>query len=161
MTPAPAAPASFGATLRGIAKQAWPVLISQWAGISFGVLDTAMTGHASANDLAAMALSASIYITVFVGLMGVVHALIPILAQHFGAGNNREVGRSWGQGVWLALGLSVVGGILMLFPDFWLSMSGNVDPGVRERIASYLRALSLALPAALVFRTIYALGTSV
>lgn len=161
MTPANAAPISFGATLRGIAKQAWPVLISQWAGISFGVLDTAMTGHSSASDLASMALSASIYITVFVGLMGVVHALIPILAQHYGAGNNDEVGRSWGQGVWLALGLSVVGAVLMLFPDVWLSMSGNVAPGVRERIGSYLQALVLALPAALVFRTIYALGTSV
>jgi MATE family multidrug resistance protein len=156
-----AAPISFGATLRGIAKQAWPVLISQWAGISFGVLDTAMTGHSSASDLAAMALSASIYITVFVGLMGVVHALIPILAQHYGAGNNLEVGRSWGQGVWLALGLSLVGAILMLFPDVWLSMSGEVAPAVRERIGSYLQALVLALPAALVFRTIYALGTSV
>ncbi|MCH4577935.1 MATE family efflux transporter, partial [Achromobacter xylosoxidans] len=111
MTPAQPAVPGFGATLRNIAKQAWPVLVSQWAGISFGVLDTAMTGHASANDLAAMALSASIYITVFVGLMGVVHALIPILAQHFGAGNNREVGRSWGQDVWLPLGLPAVGGI--------------------------------------------------
>lgn len=161
MSPANTAPISFGATLRGIAKQAWPVLISQWAGISFGVLDTAMTGHSSASDLAAMALSASIYITVFVGLMGVVHALIPILAQHYGAGNNDEVGRSWGQGVWLALGLSVVGAVLMLFPDVWLSMSGDVAPGVRERIGSYLQALVLALPAALVFRTIYALGTSV
>lgn len=161
MTPVNAAPISFGATLRGIAKQAWPVLISQWAGISFGVLDTAMTGHSSASDLAAMALSASIYITVFVGLMGVVHALIPILAQHYGAGNNDEVGRSWGQGVWLALGLSMVGAVLMLFPDVWLSMSGDVAPGVRERIGSYLQALVLALPAALVFRTIYALGTSV
>ena len=131
----PGAP-GFGATLRGIARQAWPVLVSQWAGISFGVLDTAMTGHASPTDLAAMALSASIYITIFVGLMGVVHALIPILAQHFGAGSNAEVGRSWGQGVWLALGLSVVGAILMLFPDVWLSMSGDVAPDVRERIAS-------------------------
>ena len=160
MTPAHQGP-GFGATLRGIARQAWPVLVSQWAGISFGVLDTAMTGHASPTDLAAMALSASIYITIFVGLMGVVHALIPILAQHFGAGNNAEVGRSWGQGVWLALGLSVVGAILMLFPDVWLSMSGDVAPDVRERIASYLRALVLAMPAALVFRTIYALGTAV
>ncbi len=35
-----------------------------------------------------MALSASVYITVFVGLMGVMHALIPILAQQFGAGRN-------------------------------------------------------------------------
>lgn len=151
----------FGASMLRIVRQAWPVLISQWAGIAFGVLDTAMTGHASAADLAAMSLSISVYITVFVGLMGVVHALIPIQAQHFGAGRYHEVGRSWGQGVWLALGLAFVGAVLMMFPDVWLSLSGDVAPEVRDRVAGYLRALALALPAALVFRTIYALGTAV
>ncbi|WP_028353973.1 MATE family efflux transporter [Bordetella petrii] len=157
----PAAPAGgFGGAMLGIARQAWPVLISQWAGIAFGVLDTAMNGHASATDLAAMSLSMSVYITIFVGLMGVVHALIPILAQHFGAGRHHEVGRTWGQGVWLALGLAAVGAVLMMFPDTWLSLSGDVAPEVRDRVAGYLRALALALPAALVFRTIYALGTA-
>jgi len=145
----------------GIVRQAWPVLVSQWAGIAFGVLDTAMTGHASAQDLAAMSLSVSVYITVFVGLMGVVHALIPIQAQHFGAGRDHEVGRAWSQGIWLALGLSVIGGLLMLFPDLWLMLSGPVDEAVRERMAAYLRALVVALPASLMFRTIYALGAAV
>lgn len=154
-------PVGFGASMRSIAKQAWPVLISQWAGIAFGVLDTAMTGHASAADLAAMSLSISVYITVFVGLMGVIHALIPIQAQHFGAGEFHEVGRMWGQGVWLALGLAMIGALLMMFPDAWLSLSGDVAPEVRERVTNYLRALAFALPAALVFRTIYALGTAV
>lgn len=144
-----------------IVRQAWPVLVSQWASMAFGVLDTAMTGHASAADLAAMSLSISVYITVFVGLMGVVHALIPIQAQHFGAGRLHEVGRSWGQGVWLALGLAFVGAVLMMFPDMWLSFSGDIAPEVRARVTSYLRALALALPAALVFRTVYALGTAV
>jgi MATE family multidrug resistance protein len=153
--------AGFGASMRAIARQAWPVLISQWAGIAFGVMDTAMTGHSSPDDLAAMALSVSVYITVFVGMMGVVHALIPILAQHYGAGRMAEVGRMWGQGVWLALGLSVIGAILMLQPHVWLSLSGQVAPGVRERVASYLQALALALPAGLMFRTIYCLGTAV
>lgn len=161
MSPTLPAEAPFGVSVRAIARQAWPVLIGQWAGIAFGVLDTAMTGHASPDDLAAMSLSASVYITVFVGLMGVIHALIPILAQNFGAGRMREVGAMWGQGVWLAIGLSVIGGALMLFPDVWLSMSGNVAPDVRARVASYLQALTLALPASLVFRTIYALGTAV
>ncbi|MDQ8032058.1 MATE family efflux transporter [Bordetella genomosp. 1] len=156
-----APPIGFGAMMLGIVRQAWPVLVSQWAGIAFGVLDTAMTGHARPQDLAAMSLSASIYITVFVGLMGVIHALIPILAQHFGAGRIDEVGRTWGQGVWLALGLSVAGGILMLFPDMWLAFSGDVEPEVRDRITWYLRALILALPSALIFRTIYCLGTAV
>ncbi|ARP85998.1 MATE family efflux transporter [Bordetella genomosp. 9] len=161
MTTSLSSATSFGAALRGIARQAWPVLISQWAGIAFGVLDTAMTGHASPDDLAAMSLSASVFITVFVGLMGVIHALIPILAQHFGAGRMRDVGAMWGQGVWLAIALSVFGGALMLFPDMWLSFSGDVAPDVRARVASYLQALTLALPATLIFRTIYALGTAV
>jgi MATE family multidrug resistance protein len=161
MTATLSAQVPFGTALRTIARQAWPVLISQWAGIAFGVLDTAMTGHASPDDLAAMSLSASVYITVFVGLMGVIHALIPILAQHYGAGRLRDVGGMWGQGVWLAIALAACGGALMLFPDMWLSLSGNVAPDVRARVASYLQALALALPAALVFRTIYALGTAV
>lgn len=147
--------------VKEILRQAWPVLISSWASIIFGVIDTAMAGHASAADLQAMALAASIYLTVFVGLMGIVHALIPIIAQHYGAKRYLEVGRAWGQGVWLALALSLVGGAAMAFPDAWLMLSGEVEPAVRNGITWYLRALILALPATLIFRTIYALGTAV
>ncbi|UHL65472.1 MATE family efflux transporter [Paralcaligenes sp. KSB-10] len=154
-------PVTLGFYIKETLRQAWPVLVSSWAGIAFGVIDTAMAGHASAADLQAMALSVSIYITIFVGLMGVVHALIPILAQHYGGGRYLEVGRTWGQGVWLALGLSLVGAVTMLFPDVWLMLSGDVEPAVRNGITWYLRALILALPATLVFRTIYALGAAV
>jgi MATE family multidrug resistance protein len=144
-----------------ILRQAWPILVSSWAGIIFAVLDTAMVGHTTAADLQAMALGASIYITIFVGLMGVVHALIPIAAQHFGAQRLDLAGHAWGQGVWLSLYLSIIGGVTLLFPDLWLSMSGTVDPEVRRLIAWYLMALAAALPAALVFRSIYALATAI
>jgi len=147
--------------LRRIARLAWPVLIGQWASMMFGVLDTAMTGHASAVDLAAMGLSVTIYITVFVGLMGVLHALIPILAQLFGAGRWREMGAMWGQGIWLALALSVAGGVILLFPGLWLSLSGDIDAAVRGKVENYLLAVALALPAALAFRTLYALANAV
>lgn len=160
----PESPAShrrFHHCVSDILRNAWPVLVSSWAGIFFGLIDTAMAGHASPADLQAMALAVSIYITIFVGLMGVVHALIPIIAQHFGAGRHASVGQAWGQGVWLALGLSLTGGATMAFPDAWLSLSGNVAPEVRDQIAWYLRALIVALPATLIFRTIYALGTAV
>src|SRR5690606_14786364 len=70
----------LGDRMKEIARQAWPVLIASWAGVAFGVIDTAMGGHAGALDLQVMALATSIYVTVFVGLMGVIHALIPILA---------------------------------------------------------------------------------
>ncbi len=160
-TAAALANTSFGTILRRLVGQAWPILIGQWAGIAFGVLDTAMTGHASPVDLAAMALAVSINITVFVGLMGVVHALIPILAGHFGAGRLHAVGASWGQGVWLALGLSAVGSTLLLFPGPWLSLAGDIDGEVRRRVEAYLIALACGLPAALVFRSMYALGAAV
>jgi len=120
-----------------------------------------MTGHASASDLAAMGLGIAVYITVFVGLMGVLHALIPILAQYFGAGRLRDMGGMWGQGIWLSLLLSAVGAVIMLFPDAWLSLSGDIDPEVRAKVNAYLHALVLALPAALAFRTIYSLANAV
>lgn len=157
----PSPVASFWRQVRETLRQAWPVLISSWAGIAFGVMDTAMAGHAGAVDLQVMALAIAVYLTVFISLMGVVHALIPIIAQHFGAGRLEDVGRAWGQGVWLALGLSALGGAAFLFPDIWLSMSGELDAPVRDGVAWYLRALILALPATLVFRTVYALGAAV
>jgi len=148
-------------TSRTILKQSWPILVSQWASIAFGVLDTAMTGHASATDLAALALGISIYITVFIGLMGVLHALIPIQAQAFGAKQYSEIGQFWGQGVWVSLLLSVLGALALAFPEVWLSLSGEISPEVRNRLAQYLQMLMIGLPAALLFRTSYALCNAV
>ncbi len=145
---------------RRIATQAWPVLIGQWASIAFGVADTIMVGHSSPQDLAAMALGSSIYASVFVGLMGVVLALSPIAGQHFGAGRHDAIGRTWMQSLWLALWLTLLGDVLMGFPDVWLVMSA-VDRSVTERVGAYLHALMFALPAALVFRTVYALNVAV
>lgn len=152
---------SFGRQIAETLKQAWPVLVTSWASLAFGVMDTAMSGHAGAIDLQVMGLSIAIYLTVYIGLMGIIHALIPIIAQLFGAGRLAEAGRAWGQGVWLALGLSAVGCGVMLFPGLWLSLSGDLDPRVVDGVTWYMRALVLALPAALVFRTIYALGAAV
>lgn len=155
------APATASHPLGAILKQAWPILISQWASIAFGVLDTAMTGHASATDLAALALGISIYITVFIGLMGVMHALIPIQAQSFGGKRYEEIGQFWSQGLWVSLVLSCFGAIVLSFPDVWLSVSGEIAPAVRERLSEYLLALTIGLPAALLFRTVYALANAV
>lgn len=149
------------ARMKETVRQAWPVLVASWAAVAFGVIDTAMGGHAGALDLQVIALATSVYITVFVGLMGVIHALIPIIAQHYGARDLPEVGRMWGQGVWLSAGLSVIGAALLLLPDTWLTISGALDPQVREGVRRYLQALAVALPAALAFRSIYALTTAV
>lgn len=147
--------------LRGILRQSWPVLISQWASIAFGVADTAMTGHSSPQDLAALALGVAIFITVFIGLMGVMHALIPIQAQSYGAQRYEEIGHAFSQGIWVSVILTMFGALLMSFPDIWLSFSGPVDPAVRDRLGSYLLALTFGLPASLMYRTVYSLAQAV
>jgi len=72
--------------VRKIAALAWPVLIGQLAVIAFGVIDTAMVGRFSATDLAALGLGGSVYISVYIGLTGILVALQPIAGQLFGAG---------------------------------------------------------------------------
>jgi len=68
---------------KGVVRLAWPVLVAQLAVIASGVLDTVMAGRYSAVDLAAVGIGASVYFSVFIGLMGVVQALSPIAAQLF------------------------------------------------------------------------------
>jgi len=145
---------------RGIVAQARALLVGQLAVMSFAVVDTVLTGHASAVDLATLGLGLSVYSTVFVGLMGAISALNPIIAQHFGAGRFAAIGASYGQGLWMALLLSAGGFLLLAFPEVWLPWL-HPPPEVEPLVARYLRVLSLALPASLMFRAIYSLNTAV
>lgn len=148
------------AIFKKLISMIWPILIGQLAGISYAVLDTMMLGNYSSTSLQAMSLASAIFVTISISLMGVVHAIIPIISQLIGARKNSEVGIFWGQGTWLALILSLVAGLLMLFPDLWLSMSGDVSKEVRDEITIYLRISYLALPAMLMYRAVYAVSTS-
>ena len=128
--------------------------------MSYAVIDTAMTGHASPADLAAMGFGASVYSSVFMGLNGVISALNPIVAHHYGARRWDAIGRSYVQGLWLALLLSLVGMPLLAFPGPWLAHI-QTDPEVKVLVTRYLGLLSLALPATLLFRATYAFNVAV
>jgi MATE family multidrug resistance protein len=106
--------------------------------------------HHPAIDLAALAVGASVYISVFVGFMGVVLAIGPIAGQLYGAGKLRESGRATEQAVWLALALAVPGCALLLFPEPFLALA-RAEPAVAAKVRDYLLGLAFALPPALVF----------
>jgi MATE family multidrug resistance protein len=142
-----------------IAALAWPLLIGQVAVIAYGVIDTAMTSRYSAMDLAALALGTSIYISVYVGLNGVLQAIAPSIGQLFGARKVEAVGFEVKQGMWLALFLTCVGALVLLFPQPLLDLA-QPSPELREKAESYLAILALALPASLGFRVYSALNTA-
>jgi multidrug resistance protein, MATE family len=145
---------------RQIAALAWPILVGQLAVIANGVIDTAMTARFSATDLAALALGASIYVSVFVGLGGVLQALAPSVGQLFGAGRVREVGYEIKQGSWLAFFLCCVGSVVLVFPQPFLTLA-QASPELTEKATLYLQILALALPATLGFRIYSALNTAI
>ena len=73
-----------GDLVRAILRLAWPVYIAQIAIMANGVIDTVMAGHYGTVDLAAVGIGASVYVTLFVTLMGVLLALTPMVAQLHG-----------------------------------------------------------------------------
>jgi MATE family multidrug resistance protein len=143
-----------------IAALAWPILVGQFAVVANGVIDTAMTSRYSATDLAALSIGVSIYVSVFVGANGVLQALSPIIGQLFGAKRFDAIGAEVKQGIWLALFMTVIGGIILLFPEPLLALA-HASPQLHAKAAAYLHALSFALPATLGFRIYGALNTAV
>jgi multidrug resistance protein, MATE family len=62
---------------RALLNQALPILLGQLAVMGNGLVDTLMAGQAGPDVLAAMAVGSSIYISLYVGLMGVIIGLTP------------------------------------------------------------------------------------
>ncbi|MBX3621039.1 MAG: MATE family efflux transporter [Rhizobacter sp.] len=147
-------------SVRRIVPLAWPVFVGQLAVLAFSTVDTVMVARFAALDLAALAIGASVYITVFVGLMGVVLAIGPIAGQLFGARKLGEAGAQLHQAVWLAIGLSVLGSAVLLMPAPFLHLS-QAPPPVAEKVRAYLANLAIALPPALLFQAFRGFNTAV
>lgn len=145
---------------RRIAELAWPVLVGQLAVVGFTTIDTVLVARFARDDLAALSVGASVYVTVFVGLMGVVLALGPIVGQLFGAGRPAQAGRQLHQAGWLALGLSLLGGAVLVFPAPFLALA-QAPAEVEGKVRSYLLALAVALPAALVMQAYRGFNTAI
>lgn len=147
-------------TTGAIVTLGWPLLVGQLAVMSNGIIDNVMAGRLSPQDLAAVAIGSSVYYVTFVGLMGVVHAISPVAAQHHGAGRLHEVGETWRQGQWLIAVLAVPGVLMLAFPQPLLSLA-RAEPDVAAGATAYLGALAFGLPAALWFRAFTTLNAAV
>jgi MATE family multidrug resistance protein len=143
-----------------ILELASPLLIGQLAAIAFGVIDTAMTARYSTEDLAALGMAASIYISIYVGLTGIISALNPIAGQLFGAGRFGEIGEEVRQTFWLSMLIAFIGFAVMLYPDPFLAL-GGVSPEIESKAKLYLQILSLGLPATMAMRTLVAFHNAI
>lgn len=145
---------------RTLSHLALPMMVAQIAQVATGFVDTVMAGRVSTDDLAAVSLGASIFVTVYVTLMGVVSALNPILSHQFGAGETRGIGETARQGLWFGLLLGCLGALLMLAIQpllrQWLSLPDTVE----DKVMLYIDGAAFGMPAAMMHRALHAFASS-
>jgi multidrug resistance protein, MATE family len=134
-----------------ISQHAGSVLVGQLAVMAFGVADTVIAGRYSDAALAALSVGSALYISVYVGLIGIVQALLPIWAEMHGARKYAAVGRSLRQSLYLCGLITAVGMTALLFPDPLLRWA-QVPELMLGEVQRYLTVLAFAFAPSLLFR---------
>jgi MATE family multidrug resistance protein len=141
-------------------KLAWPMLIGQLATVGMGVADVAMTGHASADELAAVSLGASIWSIILVTVSGTMMAINSIVAHDVGAEEFGRIPHAVRQSLWKALGVGVVAALAAnlatgLFGHLYLT------PHVQAQATLFVHVISIGLPPFAAYRALYGYSTSI
>ena len=134
-----------------LARLAGPLIVNNLsiAGMSFA--DAVMSGRLGADSLAAVAVGASVWFLTFTLMLGILMAISPIAARHFGAGRYDLIGRYTRQGIYLA----VAYGALVIW--FGRVLAGplleaiGIDPAFRSMTADYVAAITLGAPGMFIF----------
>ena len=137
--------------LRLISRHAGTILVGQLAVMAFGVADTVIAGRHSDAALAALSVGSALYISVYVGLMGVVQALLPVWAEMLGARQRDAVGKSLRQSLYLCGLTGLAGMSVLLFPGSLLRWA-QVPELMQGEVQRYLAVLAFAFVPSLLFK---------
>ncbi len=152
--------ATHRSILHDIARLGWPVLVAQVAVMLYAVIDTVMAGRYSQRDLAAVGIGSSIYISVFIALMGVLIAIGPIVSHLFGAKRYAEIGEEVRQTFWLGVLLAAIPIAVLNNPGIFFKIT-QAEPEVEELARRYLAVVAWSVPASLLFRVFHGFATAI
>ena len=138
---------------------AWPVLVGQLATVGMSVADVAMTGHVSADDLAAVALGTSLWTIVLVSIMGLMMAVNTVIAHEIGAGSIHLIPHIVRQSLWQALGIGVLTFIAL---NFSVGVFDHLalTPLVHDKAVRFIHIISIGLPPFAAYRVLYGYSAS-
>jgi MATE family multidrug resistance protein len=134
-----------------LVRLATPVLIASVAQTGMGFVDTVMAGGVSATDMAAVSIAASIWLPSILFGIGVLMALIPVVAQLNGSGRIEKIAPEIQQGVYLSLLLAIPIGLVLIQTPKILSFM-DVDVAMSQITSGYIDAVIWAIPAFLLFQ---------
>ncbi|MGL6261770.1 MATE family efflux transporter [Vibrio sp. WXL210] len=134
-------------------KLASPVLIASVAQTSMSFVDTVMAGGVSAIDMAAVSIAASIWLPSILFGVGLLLALVPVVAQLNGSGRRSKIAKEIHQGGYLSL-LVAIPIILVLLQSQRILDWMDVEAAMAEKTNGYMTAVIFAVPAYLLFQTL-------
>jgi multidrug resistance protein, MATE family len=142
---------SWQAETKALLRLAAPLIVNSLSIAGMQFADAVMAGRLGAQALAAVAVGASVWFMGFTVCLGLMMALSPIAARHYGAGESRLIGRYTRQGLLLAvlLGMTIMT-LAWLFVDPALTLL-EIDTGFRNTTVAYVHAIMLGAPAICIF----------
>jgi MATE family multidrug resistance protein len=127
--------------LRAMVTLAVPVVMSELAWVTLGIVDTIMVGKLGPAAIGAVALANAICFPPSLFGIGLLLGLDTLVSQAFGRGDHEDCHRWLAQGVYLACISTVPIMLLVVAASFGLAHIG-IHPEVAGPAASYLRILN-------------------
>ena len=123
-----------------------PILITQFAQAGFGLIDTIMAGHLSAQDLAAIAVGVGLWIPIMLLFSGIMIATTPLVAAANGARTPEKIATITRQSLWVAFILGVIAGLILQLMPLLLPILGVPD-NLLPKASLFLHAIGFGMPA--------------
>jgi MATE family multidrug resistance protein len=136
--------------IREFLKLAIPLASAQVAQAVTGFIDTVMMGWLGEKVLAAGGLAAMIFMAFMMVGIGMVSGVSPLIAEAYGAKQNRRVGQVTRQGLWITLLLAIPGMQIIANLDALMHQFGQAETTVMLA-GTYLDVMAWGLFPAIAF----------
>jgi MATE family multidrug resistance protein len=142
---------SWRAQTMSLLRLGGPLIVNNLAVAGMQFADAVMAGRLGADALAAVAVGGSVWFLGFSFFLGLLMAISPIAARHFGAGDKALIGRYTRQGIYIGL---LAGALLILLGQFAVAPmleAIGIDPEFRDLTVGYVGAIMYGGPGIFIF----------
>lgn len=133
-----------------------PICGAQLAQAGMSASDVIMSGRASATDLAAVSVGASLWVPLMLLMTGTLMGVTPIVAHQAGAGRYDQVRGKVHQALWVALVLGCLSALAMTLGARAIFELMQIPAGVASLANDYLQAAAFGIPAVAIYQALRA-----
>lgn len=137
--------------VKSLLRLGGPLIVNNLSVAGMQFADAVMAGRLGADALAAVAVGGSVWFLGFSLCLGLLMAISPIAARHFGAGDYGLIGRYTRQGIYLGVcfGLALI--LVAQFAIAPLLEKIGIDPEFRDLTVGYVDAIMFGAPGIFIF----------